>query len=162
MRKLKRQTGVVLAVSLLMLALLTIIGVSAITLSTNHFRLVGNLQAANEADMAIRAIVERYACERSGSVCLPINRACQRYQTCVNGHAVEVEIRTQCIGASRGQAAGGSISNPNPVFDTHWDIHGTVTQTGASAHLGLALPKGGPCPAPTTPTCTDATAVTCN
>ena len=75
MKMLKRQTGVVLAVSLFMLALLTIIGVSAITLSTTHFRLVGNLQAANEADMAIRAIVERYACERSGSVCLPITRA---------------------------------------------------------------------------------------
>jgi Tfp pilus assembly protein PilX len=147
----QKQTGVVLAVTLFMLALLTIIGVSAVTLSTTHFRLVGNLQTANETEMALRSAMEQIACEKSGTDCAPANYNCRSLNICVNNHAIQVEVRPRCNGVAYSSAEGGSISGKN-VVDTYWDLEGKIVNdvfgANTTVHWGLMVPKGGPCPQP--------------
>ena len=173
MTHMNAQAGVALAVTLFMLALLTIIGVSAVTLSTTHFRLVGNLQTANEAEMALRSAMEQVACEKSGTDCAPATYACRSLNICVNGHAVEVQIRPRCNGFAYSSAEGGSISGRN-VVDTYWDLEGKMADptaffgTNISVHWGLMVPKGGPCPQPdpykegNPPACPTPASVSCN
>jgi len=171
MGKSSQQAGVVLAVTLFMLALLTIIGVSAVTLSTTHFRLVGNLQTAIEAEMALRSAMEQAACDKSGTDCAPPTYACRSFNICVNGHSVGVQIRPRCNGVAYSSAEGGSISGKN-VVDTYWDLEGKIVNdvfgANTTVHWGLMVPKGGPCPQPnpyapgnTAHTCPAPTSVTC-
>lgn len=166
------QAGIALAVTLFMLALLTLIGVAAITASTSHLRLVGNLQAANEAEMALRAAIEQSVCEKAGSDCAPVTYDCKSLSVCVNGRGVNVEIRPRCLGAAGGDEQGGSLS-ARQVVDTYWDFEGTAVGdplgAGMTVHWGLRVPKAGPCPRPnpyaagnTPPTCPVPANVTCN
>lgn len=172
MTHMNEQAGVALAVTLFMLALLTIIGVSAVTLSTTHFRLVGNLQTANETEMALRSAMEQIACEKSGTDCAPASYSCRSLNICVNGHPVRVEIRPRCNGVAYSSAEGGSISGKN-VVDTYWDLEGKIVNdvfgANTTVHWGLMVPKGGPCPQPnpyaagnTAPTCPTPASVSCN
>lgn len=160
MNKRRRESGVALAVTLFMLGLLTVIGVSAIMLSTSHFRLVGNLQAANEAEMAVREAVECVACEKAGAACNPLSYQCKKVAIRVNGRPINVEIRTRCVGVSRGDTEGGTISG-TPILDTHWEITG-ISETGIAGRLGIVAPKSGACPPTVIPTCSAPASVPCN
>ena len=155
-----------------MLALLTIIGVSAVTLSTSHFRLVGNLQNANEAEMALRSAMEQVACEKSGIDCAPTSYDCRSTTICVNGHAIQIEVRPRCNGVAYSSTESTSISGKN-IVDTYWDLEGKVVNdifgANTTVHWGLMLPKGGPCPQPnpyatgnTPPSCATPPAANCN
>lgn len=146
-----RGSGAALAVTLFMLGLLTIMGVSAIMLGTTHLRQVGNLQAETETKMALDSTVLAYLSDQanfrvlSDPACLPVS---------VNGHTVNVDIgMPRCVALL--SPAGGSTENANTsVFEIcarAWDsIMGTnlVMRWGVSvpfAECPLA-PGGDPCP----------------
>ncbi|NCA71289.1 MAG: hypothetical protein EOM91_14550 [Sphingobacteriia bacterium] len=150
-----RQAGVVLVVTLFMMGLLTIIGVSAIHMSTSHFRLVGNLQDANELEMAARAVIERYASENPNlncaNVAIPIE---------VHGRSICIAIDTRCVGMTPGDPEGSSLVDGKQVFDAHWEIRarpvGIDWSEGLLLHWGLVIPVSSfcpSCPAPTEVTC---------
>ena len=165
MNRSQQQTGVVLAVTLFMLALLTIIGVSAVTLSTTHFRLVGNLQTAHESEMALRSSIEQLVCEKVDGDCSRMEYFCKTMNFCVNGRIVPVQIRSSCNGATKNSESSLQSSTP---LDTYWDMEGKVADTmfGANTvvHWGLMVPKGGACPPRPNPlpSCETPGAITCN
>lgn len=144
-----RETGVTLAVTLFMLVLLTAIGVSAMLLSTTHSRLVSNQQASYELETAVRLGIEQYAYSLRSTTLLDGQTATQTV-TLPNGHSIAVAITLRCLGASKHVPRQGSLSNPQKLFDTHWDVQGLAVDqsTGASitAHRGLMDIQGGKCP----------------
>lgn len=150
-RRLQAQTGVVLVVALFMLAILTVIGISAVHLSTTHFRLVGNLQDTLELEMATRAALEQYASERYHLIC--DNRAVTMQ---VQGREVCIAITTRCTGVTRGDPEGGSLVDGKQALDSHWELTGTPVDADANAgiriHLGVLVPVWPHCPDCTTPT----------
>lgn len=159
------QRGVVLAVTLFILVLLTIIGVSAVMVSTTHFRLVGNLQTANEAEMAMRSAIEHFVCEKNGSECKDITYFCKTMYVCVNGHPLKVEVRSWCNGWARSNPEG---SYKDQFFDTQWDLEGTIADSilgpNTKVHWGVLVPKGGVCPSrpDPLPLCEPPATATCN
>lgn len=130
------QSGVVLTVTLFMLALLTLIGISAVTMSTSHFRLTGNLQAEMETEAGLNMVMENYLSSdapfiRPGGVCRPAPQT-----VTVNGRTITVDIEEPvCTG----------IIEKTDVFIPHvFDIRATATDplTGSSvsAHWGISIP----------------------
>lgn len=167
MKPRQQQAGVVLAVTLFMLALLTIIGISAVMLSTTHFRLVGNLQTTIEAEMALRSAIEQVVCEKVDGECRKMTYFCKTINFCVNGRTVPVQIRSSCNGAAFSNSEGGSLSATN-ILDTYWDMEGKVVDAmfgaNTAVHWGLRVPQGGTCPgAPNPlPPCEALGAIACN
>ena len=150
MKPFTSEGGVALAVTLFMLALLTIIGVSAVTLSNTHFRLVGNLQTANEAEMALRSALEQMACEIEDGVCKEMKYGRRNMNIPVNGHQIQVEINPKCNGAAYVSAEGTSQRSRNSL-DTYWDLEAKVNDvfgTKTTVHWGLMVPLTGRCPQP--------------
>lgn len=142
-----RQKGVVLAVTLFMLALLTIIGVSAVTLSTTHFRLVGNLQSANEAEMAMRFAIESFISEKNTDGILKSFECgkCVNYPVCTNDHQVDIKITPKCMGKIPPNSES-SLTKKQPM-DGLWDIEAKLSDSSTgTVHWGLITPKE-PCEA---------------
>lgn len=130
------QSGVVLTVTLFMLALLTLIGISAVTLSTSHFRLTGNLQAEMETEAALNVVMENYLSSdapfiQPGGVCHPAPQT-----VTVNGRAITVDIEEPvCTG----------IIERTDVFTPHiFNIRATATDpltaSSVTAHWGVSIP----------------------
>jgi hypothetical protein len=134
------QSGVALAVTLFMLALLTIIGVSAVMLGTTHFRLVSNLQAEKEAETAMQMAVEHLISVPTGAHAdafnPPLDPAAEYIE--VNGHSIRVDIsQPRCTGYIE------SRSGPD-TYPLLWEFR-AVTQddaTGANFtfHWGVTAP----------------------
>lgn len=148
----KKQGGVVLAVTLFMLALLTIIGVSAVMLSTTHFRIVGNLQSSNEAEMAMRFAIENFISAKDIDGSLK-DLECEQclYPVCVYGHRIDVTVTSVCTG--RIPSLEGSLKSPQ--IDGSWDIRAIANnQTTSAIHWGVITPKRtcNPLPAACNPT----------
>lgn len=135
-----RQAGVVLAVTLFMLALLTIIGISAVMMSTTHFRLVGNLQSEKEVEMAMQMAVEDFiSVPKSGhpdAFDPPIGAPTSTLS--VNGRPVQVTIsQPRCVGYVESTCSGTTCS-------THWEFQAiatdTVTGTCQAYRWGISAP----------------------
>ena len=146
-----RQSGVALAVTLLMLGLLMVIGVSAVMMSSTHFRQIANQQAENELRMALLDALEEHASNtghlRNAATYYPLTRAVS-----VNGHTVTIEIGAPVL---VGAIPVTGSNNTIPVID--FCGRGTDTVTGASMtyHVGVSNPlaptdllarTGNPCP----------------
>jgi type II secretory pathway pseudopilin PulG len=143
-----RQSGVALAVTLLMLGLLMVIGVSAVMMSSTHFRQIANQQAENELRMALLGELEAHA-SNSGHLknlgLYPLTKSVS-----VNGHTVTIEIGTP-IHVGSIPVTGSS----NTIAVIELCGRGTDTVTGASMtyHVGVSIPfapdvpkTGSPCP----------------
>lgn len=137
--------GFALAVALFMLVLLTLIGVTAMKLTATHSRIVGNLQEANEKEMAARAAIETYVTDHPTLDCetVPV-------PICIQQRLVCVAVSTTCIGRSIRNPEGGSISGGKPLYDSYWDISARPESDALGAevtvHWGLMIPLSGYCP----------------
>jgi Tfp pilus assembly protein PilX len=137
------QTGAVLAVSLIMLAVLTLLGVAAIGTGMTNFKLVGNLQAQKEAEQAVHAAMETYFSTatpfiQNAGTCDPDEQT-----ETVNGNEVVVDIAEPlCLNST--PAPGNSLINGIPVRITSWDIRATVRDavsgSRVATHWGLIIP----------------------
>ena len=140
--------GAALAVTLLMLSLLTIVGVSAVMISTTHFRQIANQQAEYELRMALVSELEAHA-SNSGHLkntsLYPLTKTVS-----VNGHTVTIEIGAPVqVGIIPVAGSGNTI----PVIELCG--RGTDSVTGAfmTYHVGVSIPfapavaiTGNPCP----------------
>ena len=153
-----KQSGAVLAVSLLMLAVATLIGGVAITLGTTNLRLAGNMQAQKEVESAMQTAIEDFLStndpfKRPAGTCDPALKT-----VTVNGHAVAVDLDEPiCLAAIK---APGYTVNMLAPEDTVWEIRGTAwdtaTGTRVAGRQGItirllagncpATPTGTPCP----------------
>lgn len=155
-----KQLGTVLAVSLVMLTVVTLLGVAALNLSTTNLRLAGNTQAEKEVEAALKTAIETFVSSsdpfmRSGGTCNPAPQT-----VTVQGHAVAVDLDEPfCLsavavpGSSTGytgplSAPGGQVGKEN----TTWEIRGTawdaLTGTRIAGRQGIMIPlPAGNCPA---------------
>ena len=119
-----------------MLGLLTVIGVSAVMVSSTHFRQIANQQAENELRMALLGELEAHA-SNTGHLMNTASYYPLTRSVSVNGHTVMIEIGAPVkVGAI---PVTGS-SNTIPVID--FCGRGTDTVTGASMtyHVGVSIP----------------------
>lgn len=133
---LPRQSGIVLAVTLFMLALLTLIGVSAVTMSTSHLRLTGNLQTEMETEAALNRVMETFLSSsapftRPEGLCNPPPQT-----VTVNGHAITVDIDEPiCTGIIEKT----DVFVPH-VFDIRAQAIDNLTHSSATIHWGVSIP----------------------
>ncbi len=158
MKRTRSQAGVVLATTLFLLALLTIIGVAAVQMGTTHNRLVGNLQAQKEAEMAIQMAVENF-------ISVPPTHADSfnnptvpplEYRT-VNGRTFAVTIsQPRCVGYDESTCSGRTCAY-------FWEFRAVARDTVSGACLAyrwgvsaLTLILGGCNPVGTDPALSNA------
>lgn len=140
------QSGVVFAISLFMLALLTVIGIAAMKLSTTHYRLVGNLQEATELEMGARAAIEKYVSETAEISCQDPSHPLQLSIAMDDNRSFTYTIATRCVGRSLSGAEGELT---DPLSDAHWDISATPSGVGGACltlHMGLVIAGADECP----------------
>ena len=166
MKPLRGQSGVALAVTLLMLGLLTIIGVSAVMLSTTHFRLVGNLQSTNETDMAVRSVIENFVSGKTDDGVPkgpPTCGECTTVAMCVNGRQIDIDITAQCVGNTPADA-GGSVQDvgKNAVWDIQGRARDAISGAEIVGHWGLLVPASSCQPCVIAQCTTTPAALTCD
>jgi hypothetical protein len=148
--KCKKQTGAALAVSLVMLGVLTLLGVAAMGLGTTELRVVGNLQARKAVETAVQNAIEQFV-----STPTPFNRS----STCdpepqtvvVDGIEISVDL-DEPICHRQSEVEGYSAAFSLSPETTEWEIRATGRMTQASAntitHQGLSIVlAAGHCPA---------------
>lgn len=143
-----RQSGAVLAVSLIMLGLLTLIGVTAINTGLVNFKLVGNLQAEKAVEMALHKAGQEY---------LSSDAPFSGFTTCdppattmvVNGLSITVDIdEPLCINVA--EPEGESLSGGMATNVSMWEIRATAVDPASGARAvarwGIAMPLLTICP----------------
>lgn len=137
-----QQTGVALAVTLFMLGLLTIIGVSAVMLGATHFRVAGNMQAEQEAEMAMQLAVEDFISVPLGSRPDAFNPPLDPDPTTitVNGHTISVDItQPRCTGYIETTCSGTTCS-------TLWELRAVAKDPVMGACLAYRWGISAPMP----------------
>ena len=152
------QRGATLVVGLIMLVLITVMVVSAFTLSNSNLKSVGNLQVHNEAIAAANKAIEQVVNSWDFSS-IPV---AQEITVDLTGNGTDnyvVEIAAPvCVSAAShpgsayqlGEAGtgvnaltkGDLAAAPTPNFDIIWDVDGKSTAPGTSTsvevHQGVA------------------------
>lgn len=138
------QSGVILAVTLFMLGLLTLLGISAVMLGTTHFRLVGNLQAEKEAEMAMQMAVERFI-----SVPDPTHGRVDAFNPpaapaqsslTLNGQTITVDItQPRCVGYVESTDTG-------TTYATLWEFQAVARSTATGTCLAYRWGVSAPMP----------------
>ena len=156
-----RQRGASLIVGLIMLALITLMMLTAFNLSSGNLKTVGNLQAREEATAAANAALEQVISTPaifSATVPTPIT---------VGSYVVSVDV-PECLYATPVSDSTSGDQNPNifnqaggagggvgasGFLDTYWDVKATVTDglSGANVevHQGIRITLAAnpdPCP----------------
>lgn len=141
----RNQTGVALIVALLMLAVLALLGVTAVNNSTVNLRVTYNMQAYQDAEAAAQDAIEQVI----GSIA-SFNTPTDQTITIdwIDGVTVAVDAPI-CLGAQ--PAEGYSASFALAPEDTEWDVRAAATDavTGAAATItqGVAITlTAGSCP----------------
>lgn len=138
----KKQTGASLLISLVMLVVLTLLVVSAIRMSNSNLKVVGNMQAKNEATSAAQQAIEQVMSNASNfytptpkTISIDINND----GTADYSVAVSAPVCLKMV-AVPGYSVDFADSAPQ---DAYWDIKAVVTdtRTGASStvHQGAKL-----------------------
>ena len=153
----RKQGGATLVVGLIMLVLITLMVVTALTMSASNLKSVGNMQFRNEAISAANAAIEQ-AISTSA-----LFSAASDSTVTINGYSVTIK-RPVCLYAtpvvtntsndptSNIYVEGGGAGGSTGFVDTFWDIEAQINDsTGARifAHQGvkLTLPAApNPCP----------------
>lgn len=147
----KRQRGVTLLVSLVMLVVLTLLVVSAIRMGDTNLKTVGNMQAKNEATAAAQQAIEQimgnpnnFSTATAQTISIDIN----------NDGVADYTVNTSAPACLKMVAADGysvdfAASAPK---DTYWDIKAVVTdsRTGAT----VTVHQGAKVRSDSTATCT--------
>lgn len=158
-----RQRGASLIVGLIMLALITLMMLTAFNMSSSNLRTVGNLQTREEATAAANAALEQVISTPA------IFSATALTAITVGGYEVSVAIpeclyATPVIDSTSGDqnpnifnqtgGAGGSVG-ASGFLNTYWDLKATVNDgpSGANVevHQGIRIALAAdpdPCPVP--------------
>jgi hypothetical protein len=146
MRRVSNQLGAALAVSLVMLGVLTLLGVVAVSLGTTNFRIVGNMEAQQAMESAIQVAIENYVSSSSpfkwGATCIPPEQKIP-----VGGRTVTVNL-TELRCTNTADVSGYTVLGGLPPQNTDWEICGTGQDvaTGSTATfcqgVGVRLPNG--------------------
>lgn len=139
---LRQQGGMSLLISLVMLVVLTLLVTSAVRMSNSQARIVGNMQAQNEAVAAAQQAIEKIASNASNFY----TPAAQTFSIDVNGDGVaDFTVQTSppvCLNMAPvpGYSVDFAASAPK---DTYWDVKSVATdnRTGASVtiHQGIRV-----------------------
>lgn len=142
------QYGAALAVCLILLGMLTLVGVTAISMVMTNAKLVGNLQAEKEVEKALDAAVETLLSDHT-----PITKSsgtCDPPQTSVtvNGLNITVDLdEPRCLSVTSNvnpDQASSEVAKMGDTQVTLWEISGTawdnVTGARVRARWGVALP----------------------
>lgn len=145
MTPLRRQRGATLIVGLIMLVLITLMVISAFTLSGSNLKSVGNMQFRNEAIAAANVAIERVlstdfttAPAASTQLVDIDNNGTTDYTVNVLKPACYKSVGLTSLPATDPDAikcktgSGGAIL----CYDTMWEISATVSPTGAAAATG--------------------------
>jgi Tfp pilus assembly protein PilX len=140
----RRQQGVVLFISLVMLVMMTLFAVSSINLSTVNLRIVGNMQAIKAMDADAQAAIEQTISTMDSFNLTPT-------ATTITGSLATVTVNAPvCLDSqtARGYSAVASAIIPE---DNVWEVSATVTDnvTGATStiHQGVEIRMlAGNCP----------------
>jgi len=138
----RQQTGASLLISLVMLVVLTLLVVSAIRMSNSNLKVVGNMQAKNEATSAAQQAIEQVMSNASNfytpapqTISIDINSD----GTADYSVAVAAPVCLKMV-AVPGYSVDFADSAPQ---DSYWDIKAVVTdpRTGASStvHQGVKM-----------------------
>jgi len=134
-----RQRGFVLAVSLLILVVITLLAVSAINSSTVGLRIVGNMQSRSEAQDAAQLAIENtlnsQACFTAPGTCNPAS------PIALNGVNYTVQLlNLTCIRTEKDWPATyhpACDSSVLPCIRTYWDIEARARDTNSGAEVTL-------------------------
>lgn len=147
------QTGVVLAVTLFMLLLLTIIGVSAVMMSTTHFRLIGNLQSSYEAEITARNGIVKYLKNKDDTGQgneFGCEEATQFVAIPTREELTKVCIVARCLGTAPSPPSEGNSKSYEGPPNALWDVTAITKRDIFSAtsvvHAGILLPASSHCP----------------
>jgi Tfp pilus assembly protein PilX len=143
-RKLRRQSGSTLIVSLIMLTLLTLFVISAINSGTINLRIAGNTQAQDEARAAAQRAIEDMVSSAANFYPTPLaahttTKSINNDTSTNTGDYTVAVSRPVCKGASQQvpaktiQCKGGS--KVPPCWDTLWEVSATATRGGTSQTL---------------------------
>jgi Tfp pilus assembly protein PilX len=151
----RNQCGTALVISLIMLALVTLMVITALNMGSANFRAVSNTQFRDEAIAAANIAIERrvsstfdIAPEVPGEPELPMTKSEVDLDNDGNTDYL-VEVTPACISVSRAETADpSSLALPPAMtlastWNTIWDIEARVTseETGASVvtHSGVRV-----------------------
>jgi Tfp pilus assembly protein PilX len=138
----RRQAGVTLVVALLLLAVLALLGVTAVNNSMVNLRIVGNMQAYQDAEAVSQEAIEQVI----SSIAIFNNPAA----TTITLAGVDVQVsEPTCLDVR--PAEGYSATFPLAPEDTHWELGASYDDpvSGAQADLvqgvTIVMPSGS-CP----------------
>jgi len=147
----RTQRGVTLIVGLIMLVLITLMVISAFTLSVSNLQSVGNMQFRNEAIAAANKAIELKIGSLCPAPCTTAPAAETGIQVDLNNDgtvdytvtiATPTCIRRAALPGSSPAGGGSSVSLglsvPPSNYNTVWDIDATVDDaavSGASVHV---------------------------
>lgn len=138
----RRQAGVTLVVALLLLAVLALLGVTAVNNSMVNLRIVGNMQAHQDAEAVSQEAIEQVI----SSIAIFNTPAA----TTITLAGVDVQVsEPTCLDVR--PAEGYSATFPLAPEDTHWELGASYDDpvSGAQADLvqgvTIVMPSGS-CP----------------
>ncbi|SCZ51618.1 PilX N-terminal domain-containing pilus assembly protein [Thiohalomonas denitrificans] len=123
--KTPRETGAVLIVSLLMLVVLTLLGVSAVNTGVVNLRVVGNMQAQTRAELATEHAVREFLSDIS-------NFTTPTSETITASDVAVVVSQPVCRRTT--PASGYSASWALVPEDNEWEFRATVTDGPGNAN----------------------------
>lgn len=144
---LQRQRGATLVVGLIMLVLVTLMVVTAFTLSSSNLKAVGNMQFRNEAIAAANKAIEQVVSSNFTTATAAETINVDMNSDGTNDYMVTVE-KPDCVRATKaGKPPPSSTSMPGLAtaanWNTVWNIRAIVTDatTGANVttHAGVRV-----------------------
>ena len=124
----RHQTGATLVVALLMLAVLALLGVTAVNNSTINLRIVGNMQAHQDAEAVAQEAIEQVI----SSIAVFNNP--QPSNITLSGVTVQVSAPT-CLDVR--PADGYSVTFALAPENTHWELDADYDDPVTSARASL-------------------------
>lgn len=143
------QQGAVLVIGMVLLVMMTVVVISAFSLSLNNLKTVGNLQTRDEAYAAASRAIEQVI--SSPFTAAPVAQA---FNVDINNdgttdYVVNVAVpvcvqATQVAGGGTGYGSSSGLGFSNPVnYNTVWDLDATVSDaasgTSVRVHQGVRV-----------------------
>jgi Tfp pilus assembly protein PilX len=124
MRSAKRQSGAVLFVTLIMLTVMTLFGLSVLNMQTTEWRVIGNIQAKQRLQADVQQALEDVL-SAADYFSAPAGRS-----VTVNGTSITIGAPV-CSGVAlvTGYSAVASVA----VYESAWTIEASATDTATGA-----------------------------
>ncbi len=143
--QLKRQQGLItIGVAMIMLLLITLMVITAVSLSTTNLRAVGNVQARNEAIAAANQVIEEIVETEDAALpaftdTKPIDFFVDINDDLTNDYTVNVRVPV-CVRATRANTVTtSSVTLPGfsagDAWNTVWEITAVATQESSGTSV---------------------------